>query len=232
MTAADVTSTEAAYREIKRWILIGEVPYGMRLSEGRVAARMEMSRTPVREALLRLFAERFIERHPDGGYRISHVRARSMYELYDVRKALELFALREGIVRAAEGAARAGLEELRADWVQLRTDAPEHDPGFVVLDEEFHHRLAAASGNAELVEALDRVNERIRPIRTHDFLDPDRIVVTIEQHVAILDAVLGDRADAAALLEHHICESQAYVEGAVGRVLERMLTINEEGLNW
>jgi len=231
MTAAEVTSSEAAYREIKRWILTGEVPFGMRLGEGRVAARMQMSRTPVREALLRLFAERFIERHPEGGYRINHPRARSMYELYDVRKALELFALRDGLINAG-GPARAALEELRADWAELRTDAPEHDPGFVVLDEDFHHSLAAASANSELVEALDRVNERIRPIRTHDFLDPERIVVTIEQHVAILDAVLCRDTDAAALLEHHICESQAYVEGAVGRVLERMLTISAEGLSW
>lgn len=224
------TSSHAAYQEIKSWILAGEIPLGMRLGEGRVAARLSVSRTPVREALLRLFAERFVERHPDGGYRIDHPRGQTMYELYDVRKALELFALRQAV--AAPQVAREHLAEVREDWRALATDAPESDPNFVVLDEEFHTLLAAAAGNAELVMSLQRVVERIRPVRTHDFLTPGRIATTIEQHVGILDAALAGEARAVMLLDEHICESQSYVEDAVGRVLERMLTTREEELTW
>jgi DNA-binding GntR family transcriptional regulator len=223
------SASEAAYREIKGWILNGDIPLGMRLGEGRVAARLSTSRTPVREALLRLFAERFVDRHPDGGYRINHPTARAMHELYDVRKALELFAI--GAIAGAPDA-RGALLELRAEWAELRADVPEGDAGFVAIDEEFHTRLAGASGNGELVETLNRVNERIRPVRAHDFIVPGRIAATIDQHVAIVDAALDHGSDASAMLERHIAESQAYVEAAVGRVLERMLTIGEEGLDW
>lgn len=228
------SAAEAAYREIKSWILNGDIPLGMRLGEGRVAARLSTSRTPVREALLRLFAERFVDRHPDGGYRINHPTARAMHELYDVRKALELFAVRAAAANALNPAleARDSLLELRAEWAELQADTPEGDASFVVMDEDFHTRFARASGNSELVDALGRVSERIRPVRAHDFIVPGRIAATIEQHLQIVDATLDGCPDAVELLDRHIAESQGYVEAAIGRVLERMLTIGEEGLDW
>ncbi len=59
-----------------------------------------MSRTPVREALLRLYGERFLERNGDGGYRIAHLTLRSIRELYGMRMALETYALRETVALA------------------------------------------------------------------------------------------------------------------------------------
>ena len=231
---AGQSASEAAYREIKSWILNGDIPLGMRLGEGRVAARLSTSRTPVREALLRLYAERFVERHPEGGYRINHPTARAMHELYDVRKALELFAARAAAANALDSThpAREALVELRAEWTELAADAPDGDANFVVIDEDFHSRLAAASGNGELVDALNRVCERIRPVRAHDFVWPGRIEATISQHLEITAAALDGSPDVVELLERHIAESRSHVEVAIGRVLERMLTIGEEGLDW
>ena len=232
--ASGQSASEAAYREIKGWILSGDIPLGMRLGEGRVAARLSTSRTPVREALLRLYAERFVDRHPEGGYRINHPTARAMHELYDVRRALELFAVRGAAANALDRShsAHAELMELREEWTELAAEAPAGDASFVVIDEDFHSRLAAASGNAELVDALGRVCERIRPVRAHDFIWPGRIEATIAQHLEITDAALDGRSDAVELLEQHITESKSHVEVAIGRVLERMLTIGEEGLDW
>ena len=76
------------------------------------------------------------------------------------------------------------------------------------------------------------MSERIRPVRTHDFITRGRIGATIAQHVAIADAILAGRDDADDLLEEHINESQSFVELAVGRVLERMLTTDEASLGW
>jgi DNA-binding GntR family transcriptional regulator len=222
------TASEAAHQAIKSWILAGEIPLGMRISEGRVAARLSMSRTPVREALLRLHAERFVERHLEGGYRVNHPRARAMHELYDVRRALELFALR----CAVEQHERERLVELREDWAAMAADMPEPGPDFVLLDEAFHNELAAAGGNGELVDALQRVAERIRPVRTHDFLMAGRIAATIAEHEGILDATLAGDPRAVTLLDEHICASQRLVETAVARVLDRMLSTTEESLTW
>jgi len=230
------SSTDVAYREIKSLILMGEVPLGVQLGEQRIAERLSVSRTPVREALLRLYAERFLERHPEGGYRVNHPTGRSTRELYELRKALELYAVRHtgrmlGAGELPEPALRS-LIDLRAEWAVLELDAPEADPDFVLIDEDFHRRLAETTGNMELVEGLSRICERIRPVRTHDFVLPGRIQATTAQHLGILDAIVSEDPAAESMLEAHISESQRLVEAAVGSVLERMLNGIQSGTGW
>lgn len=218
------TASTLAYQELKSWILMGEVPVGIRLREERIAERIGVSRTPVREAMLRLSAERFLERHVEGGFRVATPSSRMISELYEVRRALELFALRRC---EDSGAAydQAVLGRLHADWSSIDTDVDLPDPEFVLLDEEFHGDLAEAAGNHELAGELRRVNERIRPVRSHDFVTPGRISTTIQEHLAILAAV-ADRLEgkAALLLDRHIRESQEVVEKASLQALERMLS--------
>jgi DNA-binding GntR family transcriptional regulator len=225
------TASTLAYHELKTLILLGEVPIGVRIREERLAERLQMSRTPIREAMLRLFAEHFLERHGEGGYRAAIPSTQTMRELYEVRRALELFALRRsgpGVVRD-----RSSVEELREEWRAIDSNTGLLDAEFVHLDEDFHRRLAESSGNVQLAEELRHVNERIRPIRTHDFMTPGRITMTIEQHLGILDAVLARKfGQAATLLDVHIGESQTVVESAVAKVLERMVTAAGRDQAW
>lgn len=225
------TAGALAYHELKSLILLGDVPIGLRLREERIAERLGVSRTPVREALLRLYAERFLDRHPEGGFRVLNPSVQTMGELYEVRRALEMFALR----RAPEGGGhdREALTVLREEWRSIDADDAQLDPEFVLIDEDFHVRLAEAAGNQQLAEELRQVSERIRPVRTHDFVTPGRIASTIEQHLAILDTVMARKpTKAAALLEAHIQQSQGVVEVAVARMLERMLSIGERDSAW
>jgi len=140
-----------------------------------------------------------------------------MGNLYELRCALELFAMRrcdaDGRSTHDVGAIRA----LREEWIQLDSEAPPTDPDFVLLDEEFHARLTEASGNQELADEVRRVNQRT-----------GRIATTIEQHLAIVDAVLtGDPEGAATRLDRHIRESQAVVAAAAAQALERMFLAGE-----
>jgi DNA-binding GntR family transcriptional regulator len=117
------------------------------------------------------------------------------------------------------------IQGLHDDWASVDADVDIPDPEFVLLDEEFHGNLAEAAGNHELAEELRRVNERIRPVRSHDFITPGRIAATIQEHLGILDAVMeGLEGKAALLLDHHIRESQAIVQQASSLALERMLS--------
>jgi DNA-binding GntR family transcriptional regulator len=225
------TASATAYHQLKALILLGDVPVGIRLREERIAERLGMSRTPIREALLRLHVERFLDRHPEGGFRATNPSARTMRELYEIRSALELHALRR--VRNNGVHDRSALLELQEEWRLIDCDAHSLDPEFVLLDEDFHGRLAESAGNHQLSEELRSISERIRPVRTHDFVTPGRICATVDQHLAILDAILGRRIGrAAALLEEHIGESRSVVEVAVSRVLDRMLSVGERDDAW
>ncbi len=214
---------ERAYEELKALLLVGEFPIGQRLGEERLASRIGVSRTPVREALSRLHVEGFVERMPEGGFRPAAPDLDHIHELYEIRIALERTAMaRPGTTGATHD--RDQLVRLRDDWIGLQEPPYQTDPSFVLLDEDFHLRLAAAAGNRALVDQLNAVNERIRIVRVHDFLTAERVERTIDQHLGILDAVLaGDLALAAHRLDHHFDESLAVVEERASRALARML---------
>ena len=215
---------DRAYVELKKRLLLGDFPFNLRLGEERLATLLGVSRTPVREALMRLHAEGLVSVHPEGGYRPTAPDVAAVHDLYEVRLALELQALRRP-AETGQDHDPAILEPLRDDWRALRGAEPEPDPGFVSLDEDFHERLAGASGNPSLADLLRIVNERIRVVRMHDFLTSERVRRTIEQHLGIVEAVLvRDLSLAVARFGRHLGESMAVVEQRATQALARMAT--------
>lgn len=221
---AGATRADHAYAELKRRLLSGEFPLNVRLGEERLASLIGMSRTPIREALFRLHAEGLVERWPDGGFRPVAPDVSVMREIYEVRAALEVAAIRRpSLVGTVHD--RELLEALRADWLQLVEDVDhEPDPGFVAVDESFHVALAEAAGNSVLVDQLRLLNDRIRVVRMQDFMVEGRIRTTVVEHLQILDALLaGDAATAEELLSTHIGVSIGVVEDRVRRAISRMV---------
>lgn len=224
-TALHSTATrrDRVYAEVKGRLLTGAFPYDARLAEVALATDLEVSRTPVREALLRLWSEGLVERHPDGGFRPVMPDAAVIRDLYDARLALEHHALTRP-VRTGVSHDRAVLEELHSEWSALEQEEPVAEPDFVLLDESFHVGLAEASGNPVLAELLRGVNERIRIVRIQDFLLVDRIVSTIAQHLGILAALLDDDLDLALdRFDSHLAESLSVVEEQSMQVCLRMM---------
>jgi DNA-binding GntR family transcriptional regulator len=204
-------------------VLLGVFPTRERLAEERVADMLGVSRTPVREAMARLHAERLLHRYADGGYFVAEPDLADLRDLYEVRIALEL----RGLVRALEGFAPhdvAVLEPLRDRWRRLEQDPPTPDPSFVEVDESFHMTLCRATGNAVLADTLETVNARIRPVRMHDFFTEDRIAVTITQHLGIVEAVLANQVDVAVdRMRVHVGESMEVVERRAARAITQMV---------
>ncbi len=119
-----------------------------------------------------------------------------------------------------------GLRTLRADWSDLEVPGADEGVGvdFVLMDEDFHERVAAAAGNVALVGQLRKVNERIRIVRMQDFLTAERVAQTIEQHLGVLDPLIaGDLAVAEERLVGHFAESLTVVEQRAALTLARML---------
>jgi DNA-binding GntR family transcriptional regulator len=223
-TARNTGRSDTVYTDLKTRLLVGDFPLRIRLAEQRLAATLGVSRTPVRQALQRLHAERLLERHPEGGFAPAALDLARLRELYEVRRMFELSALQRPDRTGSKHSAEI-LEPLRDEWLALRAEQPEPDPGFVLCDERFHEQLALAAGNRALAGMLHDLNERIRLIRMHDFLTEERIANTISQHLGIVEAVLaGDLARGRVLFESHLGESVAVVESRAARALARMAT--------
>lgn len=192
--------------------MLGEIPTGQRLTEEAIAEQLQVSRTPVREAFVRLHADRLLKRFTDGGYYVAEIDLFDLRDLYELRLTLEL----RGIARAAEDGIehdREALLELQEEWRGIQDDPPEPDGSFIELDESFHLSLLRSSGNLALAEMLETINVRIRPVRTFDFLTADRITSSIGEHLGIVEALLDGAIDLAAdRLRDHIGASLDIVE--------------------
>ena len=221
------TRSDTLKDAIAEAILKGELAPGQRLDEVSVAQRFAVSRTPVREALARLHAEGHVQRHPEGGFEPAFPDMDRIAELYEVRKSLELTAVRRTVGDGSDAMThdRSALLDLRRDWVALEDDPAEHaDPDFVLIDEDFHIRLALSSGNTALAEMLASINERIRLVRVHDFLTEERIRVTVEEHLGIIDGLLdGSVEHTVERLEAHIDESARVASQRALSAIMRML---------
>lgn len=221
-TAAEpVSVTQSTYVRLKHQVLTGEFALGRRLGEVAIAESLEVSRTPVREALTRLHAEGLVVRLPEGGFSPAAPDLHTVRELYEVRRGLELTAL-----HSEEPHDRARLEALHEDWKHFKEAGAsvEGGPDFVLHDEDFHVRLADAAGNRSLTDLLVHVNERIRFVRMHDFLTEDRVRQTIAEHLSIVRALLsGDRARTQTRLLRHLSVSRQVVEQRAAVALSRMV---------
>jgi DNA-binding GntR family transcriptional regulator len=210
------------YADLQHRLMTGEFGAQTRLREERLAADLGVSRTPVREALIRLTVDGLLVR-VDGGYYPVLPDLSELRDLYELRITIEL----RGLSRALESAALvhdAGLlEPLLQVWQDMLADPPPADPRFVLLDEDFHIVLCRSSGNLALVSALETVNTRIRAVRRYDFLTADRIESTIAEHIEIVELVLQRRlTDALTALHRHVGESLEVVEQRVMRALTQM----------
>jgi DNA-binding GntR family transcriptional regulator len=204
----DARLADAVYRQVKGDIFEFRLLPGTGISENEIAARARVSRTPVREALLRLEREGFLELSPKTGWSVKPLDFEHFEHLYDVRVILELAAL----AKLCAGEPGGALEELKSVWLvpakQRRSDRVE----VAQLDEAFHAALVRAAGNPELARLHGDITERIRIIRRLDFTQPERIERTYQEHAAILRAVLARKLEQASmLLRSHIEASKLEV---------------------
>ena len=221
-----LSRSEVVYRKLRSLLMDGAVSPTERLLEESLAERFGVSRTPVREALTHLQADGLVERR-DGGLYLHVPSFDAIADLYELRLTLEL----HGIERAMEDRAivhdTAILQGELLRWKSFLLAPPAPDAGFVAMDEGFHATLLRASGNGALVEALEQVNRRIRPIRMYDYLTVDRLEATVSEHIAIAELVLdGDLSHALRSLRAHIEESRAVVMERAARALPLAIALS------
>ncbi|MCC7485217.1 MAG: GntR family transcriptional regulator [Burkholderiales bacterium] len=189
---------EQIYERLKSMAITFAIRPDARVNEVELSRALNVSRTPLREALNRLMVEGFLTRAPNRGFIGRSLDAKQIYDLYELRRSLEESIVRLACERAS-GEDLAGLEAFVKDSIARREK--EDTASLLALDEAFHERVAELTRNREMVRALKAINARIHFVR---WLDMKRRY-TQQDHLRIVRALRArDAARAAGLVEEHI----------------------------
>lgn len=157
------SNSQRAVQQLRELIFAGELSAGSDHLESELAGRLNMSRTPVREAVLTLEAQGLLELRPRKGVRILPLSPDDMAEIYDILTELESLA--------AEEAAKAGYsdDELKAlvDAIDdMDTAIANSDlEAWAVADDKFHTELVALGNNGRVVAIVNMMSDQVRRAR-------------------------------------------------------------------
>jgi DNA-binding GntR family transcriptional regulator len=191
------------YNQIKNLILCNQIMPGQKLHHQQLSERLGVSRTPVREALTRLVQEGYVSFLPNRGFTCKEIRMQEAEELYELREALEAFAVEKAIEKLTDNA----LAELREKINAYGRDVHNRfTRDRLVYDQDVHLQIAELTGNDTLKHTLSHVFERIvLKRRTDGLYDPARGVAAHQEHLRLLDAMeRRDAAEAITVLRNHI----------------------------
>jgi len=197
------------YQHLKRAILERIHADGALLSEAEIAAEVGVSRTPVREALLRLESEGLVALYPKRGVLVRPVSAAEIEDVIDARRLVEVHAAQRAWDRRATlvGTLEPLLDAMRSaresgDVVALMT-----------ADRAFHATVVDGGGNAILSELYQRLRDRQMRIGIAAMrVEPQRVDRAVADHTRLLDALRGDdAAHWAALVDEHILTAAVHL---------------------
>jgi DNA-binding GntR family transcriptional regulator len=214
---ATTSNSDLAYSLIRERISSGTLSPGDVVSENALAREFGMSRTPVREAVLRMVREGMLVTLPKRGTMVATLGLADIEETYNIRELLEGLAARLAATRATEeDLARAGriLEEMAACTKRGDVD------GFFRLDGQFHAILAEIGQSRRLATMLG-------PMRDIDFLDyigrakyqhPSRLRQSLNEHVLVFEAIRDrNAAEAERRMREHVRSAARFLaESAFG----------------
>jgi DNA-binding GntR family transcriptional regulator len=179
-------SADAVYATLREAILSRSLRPGYPFAEEDLAQVFAVSRTPIREAILRLESERLIERRGRRRLSVSEISPEEVLEIYDVRVVLDALAAE----LAAEHATPPEIAQLRWANDQLREAGAEGDVARMsVLNLEFHDWMAQAGRNSFLLDQLRAVRDRVRRFDHTTFEYPGRWEIVIGEHDEILAGI-------------------------------------------
>ncbi|HEY8613524.1 MAG TPA: GntR family transcriptional regulator [Roseomonas sp.] len=202
--------SERARDALERLILSGEIAPGTRLNEVALAARLGLSRGPLREALRGLERDGLVTAGPTGqGMSVRRLEPEEMAELYDMRALLQGFILARLAERVAAGTLpQATLDGLAAQVAAMEADADAGDAaGYYARNLAFHEALHEAAGHRRAAGLYGSLLKESHLARQRSLSRPDRMRESNAEHAAMLAAVAsGDAARARALGEAHVAQ--------------------------
>lgn len=201
-------TSDRVYEELASAIRDLRIEPGASLSETDLAERLQVSRTPLREAIARLVDGGLVSVVPQVGTRVEPIRLHDVEQARFVRESLEL------------GAFAAACEHPERDVTELRTLLAEqerchesHDlGGFFAADEALHRRIFETSGHLGAWQLMQPMKVHLDRFRRLSLPDPETVRVLIDDHTAIVDAL--ESGDAATGHEHISRHARRVLEAA------------------
>ncbi|WP_181138987.1 GntR family transcriptional regulator [Streptomyces sp. Ru72] len=192
-------AADRVYTHVKQGVLERRYQGGTLLTEGELADEVGVSRTPVREALLRLEVEGLIKLYPKKGALVLAVSAQEIADVIETRQLVEEHAARKAV--SAPPGLIERLEELLAR--QKEQAAAGDLAGAALTDRTFHAEIVRSGGNEILSRLYDQLRDRqlrmgVAVMHSH----PDRIAKTLSEHEEILQALRSGDAEAAVDIVH------------------------------
>lgn len=195
-----VTAQQEAYHYLRDRILSGELSGNARLNPTEIAELLGISRMPVREALRQLNSEGLVVMRPNRAAFVSSLTAREVEELFEIRGALEVLAVRTAM--------QAITPDVMGELVALkdRMDRARHDPAeWLKRHDDFHQAICALGNRARLPQEIGRIRLAIRPY----LLMYMKVFNTVEmpglEHGSLLEALaFGDVNRAEEVMREHV----------------------------
>ena len=179
----DMSQGETAYTALLQSLRDGDLRPGDRLREVDLCARLDLSRTPIREALRRLEADGIVEHRPRLGAVVRTLSHAELVELYDMRRVLD----RTAAEMAAKHATPAELDDLSDINDLIRTCAQPAQAA--ALNQQFHTAIYLATRNRFLLDAARALNNALLLLGPTTLTDAARITIVAGQHHDIIEAL-------------------------------------------
>lgn len=193
-TAADkpLSNTQRAVQLMRDMIFNGDLAAGSDHLESELAERLNMSRTPVREAALTLESQGLLELRPRKGIRVLPISPEDMEEIYDILTELECLAARKasqknysqddliGLAKTIEGMEAAVVAEDRETWAKL--------------DDQFHYELVRLGGNSRVQSVFELMSDQVRRARSVTLFMRPLPLKSNEDHRQLFEAISAGNA--------------------------------------
>lgn len=201
-----VKNSEIVYRDLKRDIVSMALPPGAPIVEREITERYGISRTPVREAVLRLAEERLVDVVPKSGTFVARIPLSVLREALVARRALEEVTVRAATERASE----SQIMQIRS-IIQRQQEMADagNEEAFHRADEDFHAAIAAAGRFPGIWDMILQIRVQIERYRRLTLPQDGRMKLIVIEHTAVLDAIARRDAEAAVQgMDNHLDKLQ------------------------
>lgn len=186
---------DLVYLELKHKILTGEIVSQTRLMEIDLSEKMNVSRTPIREAIKKLADDGLVKIVPRRGAYVANISIKDMLDVFEVREDMEGFVAKLAAQRINDEE-REELRRIAAEY-DAALEKAEDKETIIELDEKFHNFIVSCCGNDTLSELVKYVQELSLRFRYLYYNDYSLYESTAEQHHKIMDAINNGRAEEA-----------------------------------